>query len=127
MKLVYLDVDGVLLGHAAGSVALARHASEFIDFLLSHFDVYWLTTHCRDDVRPNLDYLGRYSPADFLNRLTAIKPTCFDVLKTEALIGDFYWVDDSPLQTEIAELRRREKFDRWIEVNTRLRTTCCSR
>ena len=43
------------------------------------------------------------------------------MLKTEALAGDFYWLDDSPLQIELAELRRRHLFDRWIEVNTRQR------
>jgi len=102
-------------------VALARHAAEFVDFLLGRYEVYWLTTHCCGDAQAVLDYLGRYASADFVARLSPIKPTRFDVLKTEALAGDFYWLDDSPLQIELAELRRRHLFDRWIEVNTRQR------
>jgi hypothetical protein len=118
---IYLDVDGVILGESAGRVVLARHACKFVEFLLAQYDVYWLTTHCRGDSQAVLDYLGRYAPADFVARLTPIKPTCYEVLKTDALCGDFYWLDDSPLQVELAELRRREQFDRWIEVNTRQR------
>ena len=121
MKRIYLDVDGVLLGEADGRVVLARHAAEFIDFLVARFDVYWLTTHCCGDARTVLDYLGRYASADFVGRLSSIKPTRFDVMKIEALGGDFYWLDDSPLQIELAELQRRGIFDRWIDVNTRRR------
>ena len=68
-----------------------------------------------------LAYLGRYAPPDFVARLSPIKPTRFDVLKTKALAGDFYWLDDSPLEVELADLRRRGMFDRWIEVNTHVR------
>lgn len=86
---VYLDVDGVLLGEVHGRVALARHAAEFIDFLTLRYEVYWLTTHCRGEAQPVLNYLSRYAPSEFLARLAPIKPTLFHVLKTEALVGDF--------------------------------------
>lgn len=51
-KLLYLDVDGVLLGHPAPDdirVCLATHAREFLEFALEHFTCYWLTSHCRGD------------------------------------------------------------------------------
>ena len=80
-----------------------------------------LTTHCASDAQTVLSYLARYAQDDFIARLSPIKPTRFDVLKTEALGGDFYWLDDSPLAVELADLRRRGMFDRWIEVNTRIR------
>ena len=121
MKRIYLDVDGVLLGESAGRVALASHAAEFVEFLLARYDVYWLTTHCAGDAQTVLTYLARYAPHCFIARLSPIKPTRFDVLKTEALGGDFYWLDDSPLAVELTDLRRRGLFDRWIEVNTRIR------
>jgi hypothetical protein len=121
MVKVYLDVDGVLLGQDAGNVVLARHADELFDFLIENFDVYWLTTHCSGDAGRVITYLSRYAPQSFIDKLTAIKPTRFGVLKTEAISGDFYWLDDNPLQAEIAELRRRDRFDRWIDVNTRVR------
>ena len=56
-----------------------------------------------------------------LDKLTAIKPTRFSVLKTEAMDGDFFWIDDQPLQAELADLQRTDLHDRWIEINTRLR------
>jgi hypothetical protein len=118
---VYLDVDGVLLGQKEGRVVLAAHAAELIEFLLEHFDVYWLTTHCSGDAQRVIHYLARFASPDFIKRLAPIKPTQFHVLKTEAVSGDFYWLDDSPLQAELAELQRRDLFDRWIDVNTRQR------
>lgn len=81
---VYLDVDGVLLGQQEGRVVLAPHAKELIDFLVERFDVYWLTTHCCGDARRVIDYLGRYASPDFLARLSPIRPTRFDILKTVA-------------------------------------------
>jgi hypothetical protein len=53
--------------------------------------------------------------------MNRIKPTRFGVLKTEALEGDFYWLDDSPLAAELQDLRQRGLSERWIEVNTRRR------
>src|SRR5665213_2663945 len=111
MTRVYLDIDGVLLGQDGDRVVLARHAEKLIDFVVERFDVYWLTTHCSGDVQRVLHYLERFAPADFIARLAPIKPTRFDLLKTEALKGDFYWLDDSPLQAELADLKQRERFD----------------
>jgi hypothetical protein len=121
MVKIYLDVDGVLLGQESGNVVLARHAEKLIDFLIENFDVYWLTTHCSGDARRVISYLSRYAPQSLIEKLSSIKPTRFGVVKTDAISGDFYWLDDNPLQAEIAELRRREKLDRWIDVNTRAR------
>jgi hypothetical protein len=56
-----------------------------------------------------------------LANLTLIKPTRFRTWKTEALRGDFLWLDDCPLATEILWLKRRKQLDRWVEVNTRKR------
>ena len=123
MTRVYLDVDGVLLGQSEGRVVLARHASEFLHFLLTRYEVFWLTTHCCGESQPVLDYLRPYASDEFIARLSAVRPTRFDVLKTEALeyAADFYWLDDSPLHVELEDLRRRGQSDRWIEVNTRAR------
>ena len=121
---LYLDVDGVLLGceGAAGhEVVLARHAGEFMDFALQHFDCYWLTTHCDGTEESVLRCLRPYCPGDFLERLASVQPTQFRTLKTEAPEGDFYWLEDSPLQAEIDWLKARGLLSRWIEVNTRKR------
>ena len=107
--ILYLDVDGVLLGTQDGRTALAAHAEEFIDFILAHFEALWLTTHCNGDAQSVLEYLRPYIRTDLLHKLKAIRPTRFGVLKTEALQGDFYWIDDQPLPSttpRVSWLRR---------------------
>jgi len=121
---LYLDIDGVLLGRgcsASREIVLARHAEAFLDFALRHFNCYWLTTHCDGTRESVLRYLRPYCPADILARLAAVRPTRFRTLKTEALEGDFYWIEDAPLQVEIEWLKTRGLLSRWIEVNTRKR------
>lgn len=122
-KRLYLDVDGVLLGRAAAddpAVVLARHAPAFLSFATANFDCYWLTTHCQGDGRTVLAYLRRYVSPDLERLLSTVRPTRFETLKTEALAGDFFWLDDAPLAAELAWLRGRGLMDRWLDVNTRL-------
>ena len=121
MRRIYLDVDGVLLGDSGGNTVLAHHASAFVEFILGRFDVYWLTTHCQGDAAAVLTYLSPHTPPDLIRKLQLVRPTSFRVVKTEALDGDFYWLEDSPLSIEVSDLQRRGLTERWIEVNTRLR------
>ena len=119
---LYIDVDGVLIGKDAPdspTQRLARHAEEFLTFALNHFDVSWLTTHCRGDAQRVVEYLRMYAPDNLMPLLRQIRPTNWDTLKTEALQGDFYWLDDSPMQAELNWLRERDLLDRWIEVDVR--------
>jgi hypothetical protein len=48
-----------------------------------------------------------------------VQPTFWDTLKTEAIdvAADFYWLDDSPFQSEIAYLQARSVADRLLVVN----------
>jgi len=124
MRKLYLDVDGILLGKdppGSPKVVLARHAREFLEFATAHFECSWLTTHCRGDVQPVLEYIRRYAGKDLDDLLDRILPSQFETLKTEALHGDFYWVDDCPLAVEVKWLRDRGLADRWICVDTRKR------
>jgi len=121
---LYLDVDGVLLGTSSpGSpeVVLARHAGDFLEFALERFTCYWLTTHCQGDPSTVLRYLEPYCDDAIRILLPAVLPTQFRTMKTEALAGDFVWLDDQPLACEIEWLRGHGLEDRWIEVNTRKR------
>jgi len=121
---LFLDVDGVLLGKEAPGdpgVVLARHAEEFVDFILAHFDCYWLTTHCSGDTERVLRHLKRYCSPELLAKLKMLKATMWRTMKTEALKGvsDFVWLDDAPLATELQWLKNKGLYDRWVRVDTR--------
>ncbi|MBN1320565.1 MAG: hypothetical protein JXA87_06980 [Thermoleophilia bacterium] len=130
--ILYLDVDGVLLGGADSTgqdglglgVALARHAKEFLAYCTGHYDCRWLTTKCRDgDAGPLFRHLSGYAGEDLLRLAASVKPTTWNTLKTEAIdpLSDFYWVDDSLLQSEQQWLATHGILDRWIQADTRKR------
>ena len=43
---IYLDIDGVIM---ANDREPARHVTEFLEFVVNKYPVYWLTTHCKGD------------------------------------------------------------------------------
>jgi len=119
---LYLDIDGVLLGKAdsrSPEICLALGVEEFLAFALAHFDCFWLTTHCQGRTEEVLRYLERYSLAEFMALAAKVRPTRFRVMKTEALAGDFLWLDDAPMQCELDWLSAWNWLDRWIHVDTR--------
>ena len=122
-KLLYLDVDGVLLGKSnLNKVILAPYAKEFLSFCLKNFECYWLTTHCKDSETENvIRQIKEYADNFVIGLIKQILPTTWKTLKTEVIDfrSDFFWVDDSPLQYEIEQLKMNSVFHRWIEVNTR--------
>jgi len=118
---LFIDIDGVLLGknETSDEVVLANHAAEFLEYSLKHFSCYWLTTHCKGSVETVIDYLTPYADAKFIELIKCIKPTNFRTFKTEALFGDFIWVDDQPTAYEIQYLDEQGLLDRWLQINTR--------
>jgi len=120
--LLFIDVDAVLLGKSdARNVehCLAAGCEEFIDFALENFDCYWLTSHCKGDADTVLNYLRPYATAQLLEKLKKIKPTTYKTFKTEALYGNFIWIDDSPTMYEFNYLEENDLLHRWLQVNTR--------
>lgn len=104
-KKIYIDIDGVLLDYKTGEPA--KHAEELIMFLTSgRYDCYWLTTHCKGDNIPTLQYLSGHFSEKVMKRLSRVKATDWDTLKTEAIDfdSDFIWLDDYPFQAEISAL-----------------------
>lgn len=118
---IFIDIDGVLLGKSAatGECTMANHAKYFLEFCLDNFDCYWLTTHCRGSTDTVLTYLAPYADAELCALLNKVKPTYFKTFKTEALFGDFIWVDDQPTAYEFQVLDDNNQLDRWYQVNTR--------
>ena len=118
---LFTDVDGVLLGKAivTGEPVLAEYSTEYLEFCLDNFDCYWLTTHCRGTIDTVIDYLAPYADPEFMALAEKIKPTDFKTFKTEALFGDFIWVDDQPTAYELQVLEEKNQLDRWYQVNTR--------
>lgn len=116
MKL-YLDIDGVIL-HAKNP-RVAEFAEEFIDYITTNFDCYWLTTHCKGTTTTVIQYLSKYFSNEVVNKLRGIKATNWDSLKTEVLNfdEDFYWLDDYPLRAEIEVLKQHNCDDRCMVVN----------
>ena len=52
---LYLDIDGVLLDYNTDTYA--KGAIEHIEYVTSEFNCYWLTTHCKGDAEPAIEYL----------------------------------------------------------------------
>ena len=117
MKKLYLDIDGVLL--TAKHTAPAGSVVQFINFVTSNFDCYWLTTHCKGNKQTALNYLGKHFDDKTLNKMKTIKPTNWTALKTEGIdfTSDFFWLEDSPFQSEIFILENMKKKDSLITVD----------
>jgi hypothetical protein len=118
MTKLYLDIDGVLL--TAKHTQAAPGVDAFVEFVTQHFTCFWLTTHCKGDSAPALRYLASFLQPATVERLRqAVQPTNWDTLKTEAIdvATDFYWLDDSPFQSEIAYLQARGVADRLVVID----------
>ena len=116
MKKLYLDVDGVILNKDGSP---AKHLKKFLEHILSKYDVYWLTTHCKGDAEYTVNYLSRYLDPEIIDLLRIIKPTTFDRLKTEALDfkSDFLWLDDYLFDSEIKTLEKYGALTAWKKVD----------
>lgn len=116
MKL-YLDIDGVLL--TTKNTQPAEYASEFINYIVKHFDCYWLTTHCKGERANVLKYLSKYFSSATIDIIRCIKPTNWNTLKTEAIdmSEQFLWLDDRPFLAEIEILKRHNCEKNCLIVN----------
>ena len=104
-KRLYLDIDEVLL--TTKLTRPSENVIEIIDYILEHFDCYWITTHCNADSNREINYLSQYFDDKVLQKLQHFKPSNWFTLKTEAFdfTTDFIWLEDYPFLTEIAFLK----------------------
>ncbi len=115
---IYLDIDGVLLGK---ELAAAPHAREFLHYILDNYpySTYWLTTHCKGDTAQALEHVRHSFDAETFERLKMIKPTVWDMSKTEGIDFNqpFLWFDDDLFPDEKNTLIKHEVLENWIGVN----------
>ena len=120
---IYLDIDGTLIhedltqnnGKAAAGLA------EFIIALRPH-TTYWLTTHCRDgNPERARAIMKRHLPPELHADIDRIKPTTWNMLKTEAINWheDFIWFDDNITDTEWELFKVAGPNQQVIEMNLR--------
>ena len=92
---IYLDIDGVLLTR---DHKIPEYAEEFISYLISHHEVFWLTTHCRGGVNGAIKYLSQFYSGTILAGLKQVIHTDWMDVKTEAIDfnSEFIWLEDFP-------------------------------
>ena len=116
---LYLDIDGVLLDYNTDTYA--NGSIELIEYITSEFDCYWLTTHCKGDSMPAIEYLSNYFPQETIEKLKTVKATYWEDLKTEGIDFDknFIWLDDYPFQAELSVLEHFGVSDSIYKVDLR--------
>lgn len=114
---LYLDIDGVLI--TAKNPVVPEGIDEFIHFVTSNFDCYWLTTHCKGNTSTCLSYLRKYLSESSISALSHVKSTHWNTLKTEAinLAENFFWLDDYVFSAEKMILEKADKINSLILVN----------
>jgi hypothetical protein len=117
---VYLDIDGVLL---ANETSPANHAQEFLKTVIEKYpdSTFWLTTHCQGDANTPIEHIGHLFDAETVELMKKIKPTKWNIAKTEAidLTKPFLVFEDDQYPEERAELVKYGVLDNWIMVDLR--------
>lgn len=113
---IYLDIDGVLL---ANDQCVANHASEFVEYMVKNYPVYWLTTHCKGDAMFTVRFLERFFDKKTIEIMKMIRPTNWETLKTEAVdfSKPFLWFEDYLFNEEIKILKEKNLLSSWIQVD----------
>ncbi len=118
---IYLDIDGTLIHEdlTANYGKAAAGLAEFLIALRPH-TTYWLTTHCRDGKPERArEIMKRFVPPELYADIDRIKPTAWDVMKTEGIdwFQDFIWFDNDIYPFEWEQIKEGTDGQQVIEVN----------
>jgi hypothetical protein len=113
---IYLDIDGVLL---TPDHKIPEYGEEFISYLTSHHEIFWLTTHCHGGVNGAIKYLSQFYSGITLANLKTVIQTDWKDLKTEAIDfnSEFIWLEDYPFESEKRVLEKYNRIDSLVVVN----------
>jgi len=113
---IYLDIKGVLL---VNDKCMAKHAAEFVEYMVANYPVYWLTTRCKGDAMFTVRFLEKFFDSKTIDTMRMIRPTNWETFKTEAIdfSTPFLWFDNYLLEEEKGILKQKNCFDSWICVD----------
>ena len=113
---MYLGIDGVII---TKGVVPALHLDEFLKYILSKFSVSWLSTRCKGNSEETVNYLSQFLTEDTINLMKKVKPTTFNLDKTEAIdfSKDFFWLESELFDSEKNALKKHNKLNCWIELD----------
>jgi hypothetical protein len=116
---IYLDIDDTLLNTDIHNTRPANHLKQFLEYMLKNHDVYWLTTHCNGDPTVPVAYLSRFVTPDITELTMKIKPTRWEVLKTDAINmdEDFLWFDDVLSWGDEKALQAKNKLGSFVKMD----------
>lgn len=113
---IYLGIDGVILTRG---VLPALHLDKFLRHLTSNFNVSWLSTRCRGSRELTEKYLSQFLEPNSISLTRTIKPTNFNLDKTEAIdfSKEFFWLDCELFDSEKNTLKAHNNLSSWIELD----------
>lgn len=113
---IYLDINGVL---TTQNHEPAPHITEFLKYVTEKHTCFWLTTHCKGNSGPCIEYLRPIISSQALWYAEKLLPTDWKTLKTEAIMWDrdFRWIDDLLFEGERKALGEHLAFDKFIPVD----------
>ena len=113
---IYLGIDGVIL---TKGVTPALHLNIFLENIVRRFNVSWLSSRCRGSREIVEKYLSQFLEPSTIALTRAIKPTKFNLDKTEAIDfnHDFLWIEPELFDSEKNILKKHNTFSSWIELD----------
>ena len=119
-KILYLDIDGVLIHDSLKSYGkVASGITEFLKVVTRKYNCYWLTTHCYQGENHVVEFLSKKLSPEEMQYVPFIKPSDWKTWKTEAINfkKDFIWIDDDPQKEELKELQKNNCENKIILVD----------
>ncbi len=121
---IYLDIDGTMI-HEDRWDTQDLGAEGLVEFIvaLRPYTTHWLTTHCRDgNPERAREIMKRYVPVELHSDIDRIKPTVWDMMKTEGIdwSQDFIWFDNDISAFEWERIEQGSENQQAIEVNLKV-------